>query len=191
MFKKNVVCLAVALAVSGAWADGDSDSACGAIICLSTGTRPSECNPPIQRYFSINHKKLSDTLQGRANFLSLCPVGGDPKMASLVSAIVYGAGSCEVASINANNTVSYTVFSNKFNRYIQQYYISNVLPDSCAALVNHSYTDLKSTVPVYVGDPMRGGFWVAKEGYQQAFQGYAARVAAEDAAAAAFSYYGN
>lgn len=32
---------------------GDTRLACEAILCLSTGERPSECQPAIRRYFSI------------------------------------------------------------------------------------------------------------------------------------------
>ena len=39
---------------------GDVRLACEAVLCLSSGTRPSECAPSLKRYFSISHKKLSD-----------------------------------------------------------------------------------------------------------------------------------
>ena len=42
---------------------GDVRLACEAVLCLSSGTRPSECAPSLKRYFSISHKKLSDTLE--------------------------------------------------------------------------------------------------------------------------------
>ena len=52
---------------------GDTKLSCEAILCLSTGSRPGECSPSIKRYFSINHKKLSDTIKARRNFLNMCP----------------------------------------------------------------------------------------------------------------------
>lgn len=52
---------------------GDARLACEAILCLSTGERPSECAPSIQRYFSISLRKFKDTLKARKKFLSLCP----------------------------------------------------------------------------------------------------------------------
>jgi len=54
--------------------EGDTRLACEAILCLASGTQPSECSPSIQRYFSIRHKKFSDTLKARNGFLNLCPV---------------------------------------------------------------------------------------------------------------------
>lgn len=47
---------------------GDSKLACEAIICLSTSTRPSECNSALQKYFSLKPKK-------RPGFLQQCPKG--------------------------------------------------------------------------------------------------------------------
>jgi len=41
---------------------GDTKLACEAILCLSSGTRPSECAPSIRRFFSIKHKKLHKQL---------------------------------------------------------------------------------------------------------------------------------
>ena len=52
---------------------GDTKLACEAILCLSSGTRPSECNPSLQRYFSIHHKKPHKTIQARENFFEPLP----------------------------------------------------------------------------------------------------------------------
>ncbi|MCR8679887.1 MULTISPECIES: TrbM/KikA/MpfK family conjugal transfer protein [Campylobacter] len=30
---------------------GDRKTACEVLLCLSSGTRPSECNPPLARFF--------------------------------------------------------------------------------------------------------------------------------------------
>lgn len=180
--KKNIIFLALAGAFSGAAMSqdgftGDTRLACEAILCLASGTRPDECTPSIRKYFSISFKKFSDTLQGRANFLNLCPAANtDQKMSSLTNAIVNGAGQCEVASLNSNQIV----FGDSGG-----YQISNVMPSSCSTLVNHAYTDLKATAPIYVGLPQRNGYWVAPAEYAQAVVSYNARVAAEDAAAAA------
>jgi hypothetical protein len=43
---------------------GDVRLACEAVLCLAaSGTRPSECTPSIKKYFSINAKKLKDTIK--------------------------------------------------------------------------------------------------------------------------------
>lgn len=74
--------------------------ACEAVLCLSSGTRPSECAPSLSHYFSI-HKKV-DTIRARFDFfLNLCPVSNQtPEMNSLISAISNGAGRCDAASLN-------------------------------------------------------------------------------------------
>ena len=64
--KKSLGLLAAAMlgAAPAAFADdvltGDTRLACEAVLCLSSGDRPSECAPSIKRYFSIRHKKLGE-----------------------------------------------------------------------------------------------------------------------------------
>jgi hypothetical protein len=109
--KKKFFVVAALVAALGAGAStanaqdvlsGDTRLACEAILCLSSGTRPSECAPSLSRYFGINKKKFSDTIKARLNFLELCPVASQsPEMRSLVSAISRGAGRCDAPSLNS------------------------------------------------------------------------------------------
>ena len=97
---KSLGLLAAAMlgAAPAAFADnevltGDVRLACEAVLCLSSGDRPSECAPSIKRYFSIRHKKLGDTLKARRNFLKMCPASSEnAEMAGLTDAIAEGAG---------------------------------------------------------------------------------------------------
>ncbi len=160
---------------------GDTRLACEAILCLASGTRPSECTPSLQRYFSISYRKFSDTLQARANFLNLCPVSNQtPQMQSLVAAIVNGAGRCDAASLN----VAMVGWSGGDAGYT---YISDRLPDYCSAYAANQYSNLGGTTPKYVGMPERGGSWVNASDYNAALAAYNARIAAEDAARRAAS----
>lgn len=156
---------------------GDTRLACEAILCLATGQRPSECAPSLSRYFSIQAKKWEDTLRGRIDFLNLCPASSmDSNMSKLVNDIGNGAGRCDAGSLNATNTVmSYS------DSYILVY-INNNMPSYCTSYTQNAYTDLKGTLPLYVGIPERGGFWVEPAQYNQALADYNARIAAEDAA---------
>lgn len=80
---------------------GDERTACECVLCLSSGTRPSECMPPLKKYFSIKAKKMSDTIKKRKDFLELCPASNEtPEMKSLVNAIANGAGRCDAAELN-------------------------------------------------------------------------------------------
>jgi hypothetical protein len=154
---------------------GDVRLACEAILCLSSGTRPSECTPSLTRYFSINLKTLSDTTKARANFLALCPAASQSAgMKSLVDAIANGAGRCDAASLNAT-LMTYAGEG--------QVYVSSALPSYCSMYTSNSYTDLANSLPKYVGSPDRGGSWVEAKDYAQALATYNARIAAEDAAA--------
>lgn len=56
---------------------GDERLACEAILCLSSGERPTECSASLSRYFSISAKKWKDTIKKREKFLKLCPASGD------------------------------------------------------------------------------------------------------------------
>jgi len=52
---------------------GDAKLACEAILCLSSPSRPSECDPALKRYYSIKAKKSSTQARKRQNFLNQCP----------------------------------------------------------------------------------------------------------------------
>jgi hypothetical protein len=160
---------------------GDVRLACEAVLCLSSGTRPSECMPSLKRYFSISMKKFSDTLKARKNFLNLCPAASqDEKMVALVDAITHGAGRCDYASLNSTLRVW------NWNGDSGETYISNSLPSYCTAYTGNAYTDI--TAPRYVGVPERGGYWVEADKYDAALAEYNKRIAAEDAARRANNY---
>lgn len=74
---------------------GDVKLACEAILCLSTSSRPSECSPPIRRYLSIKHRRMSSTINARRDFLKLCPSSDDEGMPELINAIAVGAEWCD------------------------------------------------------------------------------------------------
>lgn len=164
---------------------GDTRLACEAILCLSTGTQPSECAPSLRRYFSISHRRFSDTIRGRVNFLKLCPVANQtPQMQALVNAQANGAGRCDAQSLNATMTM--------WRGYDDgATYINNQMPDYCAAYTNHAYTDFSSTKPRYVGTPERGGYWVEAADYDRALAEYNERIRREDEERRRQSWYGN
>ena len=181
--KKKLFALTALLAVLGSTATpasaqdvltGDTRLACEAILCLSTGTQPSECAPSLRRYFSISHRRFSDTIRGRVNFLKLCPVANQtPQMQALVNAQANGAGRCDAQSLNATMTM--------WRGYDDgATYISNQMPDYCAAYMGHAYTDFNGTVPRYVGTPERGGYWIEAREYDRALAEYNERIRRED-----------
>lgn len=153
---------------------GDTRLACEAILCLSTGTQPSECAPSLRRYFSISHRRFSDTIRGRVNFLKLCPVANQtPQMQALVNAQANGAGRCDAQSLNATMTMWHGYDDGTT-------YISNQMPDYCATYAGHAYTDFKGMVPRYVGTPERGGYWAEGRDYDRALAEYNERIRRED-----------
>jgi hypothetical protein len=181
--KKKLFALAALVAALGSTATtasaqdvltGDTRLACEAILCLATGTRPSECAPSLRRYFSISHRRLSDTIRGRVNFLKLCPVANQtPQMQALVNAQANGAGRCDAQSLNAT-LVMWRGYDDGAT------YISNQMPDYCGAYMGHAYTDFNGTMPRYVGTPERGGYWVEARDYDRALAEYNERIRRED-----------
>ncbi|AZS77418.1 MAG: conjugal transfer protein TrbM [Achromobacter sp.] len=147
--------------------EGDKRLACEAILCLSSGTRPSECAPSLSRYFGINMKKLSDTLEARRDFLSLCPASGDSKeMSDLVRAISQGAGRCDAAALNV--ALRTWRGGNDDGSLI----ISDKRPGYCNVYTSHEYTAFDDGLPLYVGTPAYGGYWVEPRDYQHELAKY-------------------
>ena len=157
---------------------GDTKLACEAILCLSSGTRPSECNPSIQRYFSIHRKRMSDTIKARRDFLNLCPTSGDKGVQELNQTLANGAGRCDARELNrimrrtitvreckpvANKSIMDSL--NAMNKPaqecqdVQKVVILNSKPSYCSAYHNHGWTRVNDTVK-YIGDPKQGRKWV-------------------------------
>lgn len=161
--------LALWLVASEAFAEdlltGDNRLACEALLCLSSGERPAECNPSLNRYFNISKKKWSDTLKARRDFLKLCPSASEPGMPSLVEAIINGAGKCDAASLNRalQRYITITVCDDdpEMLRCWDEVIIviDDVLPAYCKTYATHEYTWNIANVN-YVGDKMNGGRWV-------------------------------
>lgn len=161
-----VLCLA-SFGSSFAQDDDNAKAACEAVLCLSSGTRPDECAPSLARYFSISFRRWSDTVRARQNFLNLCPiVGRDAAMSSLTRAISNGAGRCDAATLN----------SALQNGDETSSYISNELPDYCAAYVHNGYADINDKTPTYLGEPLRGGYWVERGQFAIEQRAYLARL---------------
>ena len=155
---------------------GDTKLACEAILCLSSGTRPSECAPSIRRFFSIKHKKLHKQFQARLDFLNLCPTDS-AGMPELKRAIADGAGRCDAAELNRVMSRVITVrectpvsqtangrFAGSLKRQpqpecrdVQKTVVLNAKPSYCNAYHNHEWTRVNVR---YQGDPKNGGKWV-------------------------------
>lgn len=162
----------VVLSMQPAFADevlsGDTRLACEAVLCLSSGMRPGECSPSLSRYFGINKKKWSQTLQARRNFLNLCPSTSAPGMPSLVESIVNAAGQCSAEVLNRVLSRQIVIRVCDDARYWlpeeERCYdktitvIDNTLPSYCRTYANHEYTWKVSAR--YAGEVMKGGQWV-------------------------------
>ena len=143
---------------------GETRLACEAILCLSSGTRPTECTPSLRHYFGISKRRFTDTIRARTNFLKLCPVSNQtPEMQSLVNALGRGSGRCGASDLNQ----------------AQAYWceddsqcIRDSMPSYCRAVYGHGYTDFVEYQPRYVGTPVTGGFWVEAKDYEQALAEY-------------------
>ena len=138
--------------------------ACEALLCLSSGTRPSECSPSLSHYFGIQKRFMPDTIEARLNFLMMCPLGAWPSgMLSLADAISRGAGTCTADELNM-------VLRHIGWSYQEQIY--SHMPEFCRAYYDHEYTDLGNAKPKYVGTPDRAGKWVEADEYDEAKRRY-------------------
>ncbi|MBL3519505.1 hypothetical protein H0A43_03410 [Arcobacter lanthieri] len=168
MLKKIAIVLLLSnLLFSSDELTGDTKLSCEAILCLSSSTRPSECSPSLSRYFSISHKKWSDTIKARGNFLKLCPVGSgaekDAEFTNLRDNIIKNLKSgCDLDELNVVITkISKENINNDFITYNQ---ISPNLTKSCKALASSKYTDIR---PIYTCDPNR---WYLQEDWKNGYE---------------------
>lgn len=177
VFLAAAVAIAISSPASSQELSGSVKLSCEAILCLSSGVVPGECSPALSAYYGIKKKKWSDTVKARLNFLKLCPIvsddpvyanerTNDPNMFALVEAIANGGGRCDASALNSETAKRVDSF---FGRIIP-----NVLPSYCTAYLQHTYTDFADTLPVYVGDPQLGGFWVEKKNYAKGLAQYEA-----------------
>lgn len=125
---------------------GSAKLACEAILCLSSGTRPSECTPSLDQYFSISAEKWSDTIAKRKSFLQLCPVGGadvdDLAFADLRDNVLTSADPRQCTPEALNTKIERSGKDDDAG-----YRINPNMPGSCSSLINHAYTDIK--MPTY------------------------------------------
>lgn len=129
---------------------GDKRLACEALLCLaaSASGRPSECAKAIKKYFSIIASKPWETFSLRLDFLNLCP----SESPGLASAIANGAGRCDASALNTLNAIS--AMEGGMSGITQ-------LPDYCTTFYGHDYmVYAREDMPIFYGDPDRGGMWV-------------------------------
>lgn len=151
---------------------GDIALACEAILCLSSGTQPSECGASIARYFGISLKNWSDTVSARRNFLNLCPAAQDTSSANmpgLINAIANGAGHCDAATLNRNiiYVPKETCEGYGKHRDCNTTFIPVVNPNEPAYC--SAYTTNVNTYNLglsYVGEPLKGGHWISSSSAQ-------------------------
>lgn len=144
---------------------GDEATACEVILCLAgsvgAGGGVAECAAPIRKYLTIRPDR-------RLNFLRLCPKvsgQGDPAMDRLVELIARAPGADEESRVCSASSL------NRVNRRPLgegEFYIEDSMPSTCSAYYGHEYTDLVESVPVYVGEPLRGGFWAEPQDHAAA-----------------------
>lgn len=164
---------------------GTVAKACEAILCLSSSLRPGECAPSLSHYFGIEIFKKgsldwSATVDARRAFLGMCPVGGDEGMPARLDAISKGAGKCDAAYLNkayAATAYRYRERSRRWDSNTQEYVTTyevqpiktvslNKLPSYCVAYNDHAWTYELSIK--YVGEPLKGGYWIKAEDYEAA-----------------------
>jgi len=163
---------------------GTEKLACSAVLCLSSGERPSECNPSLNHYFSIDHTSWADTVKDRNHFLNQCPwsaglelmpnyVETEKQMKDLFSAIANGAGRCDAKYLNTYNVTKVPYIEHVWvggdaeTKAVTRYhiYVNSTKPNYCDIYENHEFTDFNVK---YVGTPKEGGYWIDGQDYEAA-----------------------
>ncbi len=138
---------------------GTTKLACEAILCLSSSTRPSECNKSISHYFSIHKIKWKDTLKARKSFLNLCPIGGadnDINFTNHRDMLVNITEPCDLKNLNRlEERRSYPDDDVKVNP---------TLTKSCQLLINSSYSNIK---PKFTCNPKK---WYKKTVWERGYE---------------------
>ncbi|EPH09883.1 hypothetical protein HMPREF9309_00520 [Campylobacter ureolyticus ACS-301-V-Sch3b] len=131
---------------------GDVKLSCEAILCLSSSVKPGECQPSLDRFFSIKERKWEDTINARKSFLKLCPTDGadqkDTEFKRLRDDIlVYISEPCNIEYLNTRVEYKYKieyVGERMRKRKIATHArINPNLPESCKLLKTSKYTDIK------------------------------------------------
>ena len=137
---------------------GDRRTACEVLLCLSSGQRPSECDPALKHFYSIKGKKAGDTLKKRKKFLELCPTDSGNTATNIILADYKGMlasvnpDECkpeylnnQFQNINRDTHIKY--YRNNYltsdsieNRYTR---INPNMPSFCPTFINHEYTDYR------------------------------------------------
>lgn len=136
-----LLCFLVFSCHSNADLRGTIGLACQAILCLSTGARPTECNPSLDYYYGLKARTMPQTISKRLIFLNLCPVSSSAGMGGWISAIANGAGRCDAQSLNSGSTVMGRVCA------------SNAMPNYCTAYAGDPHAAGNIKLPVFVQDP--------------------------------------
>ena len=167
-FKITIIFLLAFILIQGAAQaelSNEQELACEAILCLSSGERPDECDAALDYFFSIHKKKPSDTRNARKSFLKKCPDSdADEGMSSLVDVLVnYNCSDCMIEKLNKRFiAVKILVQRRRYGRRGEDSIrtvrvVDPVMPTYClryyAAISNHEYTAYSqySQTPVYFG----------------------------------------
>ncbi len=115
---------------------GLSRLSCEALLCLSSGLRPSPCIPSLNYYFAIKKFSWVATVSARKLFLNQCPGGN----AELVSAIAEGAVQCDEKILldNLNNLSRYIGVAKDEELTSARY--RHLFPKNCLIYFSHPLT---------------------------------------------------
>ena len=171
MIAANLAALSFLVQAQEGELEGDTRLACEAVLCLSSGQRPSECSNSLQKYFSIKFTRPDKTIEARRDFLNMCPTSHDvsSNMPALVNAIAKGAGNCDAAYLNNLNKAYYEkkIVDKGWSKWSRDddtvriervEYIKNELPGYCKVYEDNEYT--QGVIPIYIGVEKEDGQFV-------------------------------
>lgn len=130
---------------------------CEAIICLSTGSPPNECNPSLNYFYSLTDRDPRDQIRMRKNFLDICPESGS--MGNYTSVLANGAGRCDRDFLLTELNPKYDFDGNVVSQ-------NKTIPQYCDMFYNHQWTRL-GLLPQKINPPgkcydnvgCQGNYW--------------------------------
>ncbi|MCU7800711.1 MAG: hypothetical protein KZQ70_11320 [gamma proteobacterium symbiont of Lucinoma myriamae] len=114
------------------------DLSCKAILCLTSGSPPNECDPALNYFKSLKAKKWKDTFKKRRKFLDICPDNND---SGLKDVLASGAFRCDKPDL-------LDMLNPKFD-WDGNVTQTSTLPSYCVSYYGHSFTRLGS-LPVKI-----------------------------------------
>ncbi|MFV0275804.1 MAG: TrbM/KikA/MpfK family conjugal transfer protein [Parahaliea sp.] len=168
IFLSSALTLAASVTAAGSMFEGDVKYACEALLCLSSGERPHECDGALERYYDIDYEDPRETAEKRREFLELCPDQESEETESFIAGIKEESGIVEEPEEEPPLTGCTAAYINKHAQIKTELgLVVHDQPPSGCRIYSEGVVP-----PVYIGEMGWGGFWAEKSTEERAWERY-------------------